>query len=74
MSNARGRIWSAIVEADHYETLRSSVHVLQAQRHESGFTLRIAHPHLPCSGARAVEPNLEEALMAQRYATSEMAA
>jgi len=74
MGNARGQIWSAIVEAEHYEALRASVHVLQAQRHESGFMLRIAHPHLPCNGARMVEPNLEEALMAQRYATQEMAA
>jgi ABC-2 type transport system ATP-binding protein len=72
LNHARGQIWSAVVETEHYESLRANVHVLQAQRHESGFMLRIAHPHLPCSGARAVEPNLEEALMAQRYATQEI--
>jgi ABC-2 type transport system ATP-binding protein len=36
--------------------------------------LRIAHPHSPCADAALAEPSLEEALMAQRYASLEQAA
>ena len=64
---ARGRVWSATVDADQYELLRKQVHVLQAQRSERGISLRIAHPHAPCGGALESEASLEEALMAQRY-------
>jgi hypothetical protein len=33
--------------------------------------LRVAHPGQPVAGAQVVEPSLEEALMAQRYALTE---
>ena len=72
--NARSSVWSATVEAQHYETLRTEVQVLQAQRGAHGISLRIAHPTSPCAGAVPAEPTLEEALMTQRYAMQEAAA
>ena len=74
LDSARGRIWAASVDAGAYDTLRNNVHVLQAQRQGEHMALRIAHPHSPCAGAHNVEPSLEEALMAQRYAVQELAA
>ena len=74
LDKARGRVWAADVDAGTYDTLRANVHVLQAQRLGGGMALRIAHPQSPCPGARNVEPSLEEALMAQRYALKEQAA
>ena len=74
LDKARGQVWSASVDPVHYETLRGQVHVLQAQRQGGTVALRIAHPEAPCAGARATEPSLEEALMAQRYAVQELAA
>ncbi|MEH6437916.1 ABC transporter ATP-binding protein [Massilia sp. DD77] len=68
LARARGQVWSASVAALDYEALRGRVHVLQAQRQGERVALRIAHPELPCAGAHAAEPSLEEALMAQRYA------
>jgi ABC-type multidrug transport system ATPase subunit len=70
---ARGQIWSALVDAGDYEALRGRVHVLHAQRQGDAVSLRIAHPQAPCGGALPVEPSLEEALMARRYALSEAA-
>jgi ABC-2 type transport system ATP-binding protein len=69
LEKARGQIWSASVASADFEPLRSKVNVLQAQRQGEMMNLRIAHPHSPCAGALVVEPNLEEALMAQRYAS-----
>jgi ABC-2 type transport system ATP-binding protein len=74
LANARGQVWTATVSEHEYDSLRASVHVLNAQRHGGALNVRIAHPQAPCAGARAVEPSLEEALMAQRYAVQEMAA
>ena len=74
LDNARGQVWAANVDAAAYDQLRASVHVLQAQRQGAGMALRIAHPQSPCPGAHNVEPSLEEALMAQRYAAQELAA
>jgi ABC-2 type transport system ATP-binding protein len=74
LDSARGRIWAANVDAGAYDSLRNNVHVLQAQRQGERMALRIAHPHSPCAGAHTVEPSLEEALMAQRYAVQELAA
>ena len=68
LAQARGQVWSAQVAHDDFDALRSKVHVLHAQRQGSAMHLRIAHPHSPCLGAQHAEPNLEEALMAQRYA------
>lgn len=74
LDNARGTVWSAQVDNGAYDELRAKVHVLHAQRQGDSMALRIAHPHAPCAGARNVEPSLEEALMAQRYAVQELAA
>ncbi len=71
---ARGQVWAVQVDTAHYEVLRHQVHVLHAQRQGGRVSLRIAHPESPCQGALHVEPSLEEALMAQRYAQQELAA
>jgi len=73
LGNARGRVWAASVDAGEYDALRARVHVLHAQRQGQTMSLRIAHGQSPCPGARVVEPSLEEALMAQRYARHEAA-
>jgi ABC-type multidrug transport system ATPase subunit len=73
LANARGRVWAASVDAGDYDSLRAKVHVLHAQRLGQSVALRIAHGESPCAGARVVEPSLEEALMAQRYALQEAA-
>ncbi len=73
LANARGRVWAANVDAGEYDSLRAKVHVLHAQRLGPSVALRIAHAGSPCAGAHAVEPSLEEALMAQRYALQEAA-
>lgn len=70
LTQAHGQIWSARVAAAEYETLRTKVQILQAQRQGEQVQLRIAHPHAPCAGAQHAEPSLEEALMARRYAAA----
>jgi len=74
LQRARGQVWQASVDAAEYDALRSRLHVLQAQRQGAQVQLRVAHPGQPMAGAQAVEPSLEEALMAQRYAQSEAVA
>ncbi len=74
LANARGRIWTATVDAGEYDSVKLRVQVLHTQRQGSTVTMRIAHPSAPCPGATGAEPNLEEALMAQRYAAQELAA
>jgi ABC-2 type transport system ATP-binding protein len=73
LGRARGQVWSANVDNDEYERLRTNTHVLHAARQGGRMLLRIAHPGLPCPGAQPSEPSLEEALMAQRYAVREAA-
>jgi ABC-type multidrug transport system ATPase subunit len=73
LGRARGRVWSASVDAGEYAVLRETTHVLQALRQGDRVALRIAHPSLPCRGTEPSEPSLEEALMAQRYAVREAA-
>ena len=68
ISAARGQIWAVQLPPAEYESLRASVQILHAQRQGELMNLRIAHPQVPCNGAQSVEPNLEEALMTQRYA------
>lgn len=74
LQRARGQVWQALVDAADYEAVRSRLHVLQAQRQGAQVQLRVAHPAPPLAGAQAVEPSLEEALMAQRYAMTEAVA
>jgi ABC-2 type transport system ATP-binding protein len=71
LDKARGEIWSVTVSQEEHATLREKVNVLHAQRQGDRVSLRIAHPHSPWSGAINAEPNLEEALMSQRYASQE---
>jgi ABC-2 type transport system ATP-binding protein len=71
LQRARGQVWQASVDAAEYDALRNRFHVLQAQRQGSQVQLRVAHPGQPVAGAQVVEPSLEEALMAQRYALTE---
>ncbi len=73
LEQARGRVWSATVDAADYEQLRARVNVLHAQREGAQVALRMVHGVAPCAGARVAEPTLEEALMAQRYAVREAA-
>lgn len=73
LDKARGQVWTASVDPGDYAALSARVQVLQAQRQGQAMQLRIAHPISPCSGAAPVEPSLEEALMAQRYAVQEAA-
>jgi ABC-type multidrug transport system ATPase subunit len=73
LDNARGRVWAVNVDAGDYDLLRARVHVLHAQRQGQSVALRIAHGDSPHAGAQLVEPSLEEALMAQRYALQEAA-
>lgn len=74
LEQARGKVWAANVDPATYDQLKSSVHVLGAQRQGQQVALRIAHGQSPWPGAQAVEPSLEEALMTQRYAQQELAA
>jgi ABC-2 type transport system ATP-binding protein len=73
LQRARGQVWQACIDAADYDALRSRLHVLQAQRLGAQVQLRVAHPGQPLAGAQPVEPSLEEALMAQRYALAEAA-
>jgi ABC-type multidrug transport system ATPase subunit len=74
VDQARGQIWSAQVDEGQYQHLRGSVRVLEAQSHQGGYRLRIAHPHQPVMGALPEEPRLDEALMTHRFAPLEAAA
>lgn len=68
IATARGQIWAAQLALADYESLAGSVQILHAQRQNDLMNVRIAHPTAPCAHAQSVEPNLEEALMTQRYA------
>ncbi len=72
LHKARGKVWSATIDASDFDGLRERMHVLHSQRQGERMALRITHPELPLPGAQLVEPSLEEALMAQRYAAREV--
>jgi len=74
LHGARGKVWAASIDADQFDALRARVHVLHSQRQGERMAVRITHPESPLPGAQLVEPSLEEALMAQRYALQELAA
>ena len=74
MAQARGKIWSALVDTGDYSALRTRMQILQARQQAGGMQLRIAHPHSPFPGAQSEEPSLEDALMAYPHASSEQAA
>jgi ABC-2 type transport system ATP-binding protein len=74
VQQAQGEVWSALLAPAAYEALRGRVNVLNAQRQGGLIQVRMAHAVQPCEGAELSAPNLEEALMAQRYAQPSAAA
>jgi ABC-2 type transport system ATP-binding protein len=69
IERAYGNIWTAKVNADEYQYLRTQVNILQTQRQGDVHIIRMSHPTIPCVGAQLVQPNLEEALMSEHYAS-----
>jgi ABC-2 type transport system ATP-binding protein len=69
---ARGQIWAAQIARDLYDSLRNSMQILHAQAQGALISVRIAHASMPCPGAELIEPSLEEALMCQRYALTDL--
>ncbi|WMW79292.1 ABC transporter ATP-binding protein [Undibacterium cyanobacteriorum] len=73
IAQARGQIWTVDLDAKQLESLKAEVNVLQAIRQGDQYQVRFAHPRSPLGAAQACEPNLEDALMAQRYSLQEVA-
>lgn len=69
IESAYGRIWTAKVSAEQFAVLREKVQILQSQKQGDYYTLRMAHFAMPCEGAQLVQANLEDALMADHYAS-----
>ncbi|MBC3872156.1 ABC transporter ATP-binding protein [Undibacterium flavidum] len=72
ITKAHGQIWTVLVENGEAENLRQRCQVLQSQRQSELTSLRIAHSVRPHPDAQLVVPNLEDALMAQRYSLQEV--
>jgi ABC-type multidrug transport system ATPase subunit len=73
ITNAHGQVWSVLLPIAEAELLRQRFQILHAQRQGDMMSLRIAHPIQPHADAVIVVPNLEDALMAQRYSLQEVA-
>ncbi len=73
IANAHGQVWSVQLPIAEAELLRQRFQILHAQRQADMMLLRIAHPVQPHADAVMVLPNLEDALMAQRYSLQEVA-
>ena len=73
LAQASGKIWQASLSPAAYDDARSRMQILQAQRQGECVNVRVAAAQAPFDYAFAVEPSLEEALMAQRYALAEAA-
>ncbi|MBC3830038.1 ABC transporter ATP-binding protein [Undibacterium amnicola] len=73
ITNAHGQVWSVQLPIAEAELLRQRFQILHAQRQADMMLLRIAHPVQPHADAVMVLPNLEDALMAQRYSLQEVA-
>lgn len=73
ITNAHGQVWSVQLPIAEAELLRQRFQILHAQRQAEMMLLRIAHPVQPHADAVMVLPNLEDALMAQRYSLQEVA-
>lgn len=71
ITRARGHIWSAQVSIKDYPELSQRVRILQTQHFPEHYLLRIVHPSAPTVDAIAIEPSLEDALMAQNAALQE---
>lgn len=70
---AYGKVWSAVVSEAELQDLKTRTQILHAQKQADGYLVRIAHPVQACPQARLHMPDLEDALMAQRYAVQEVA-
>ena len=73
IARARGQIWTVDVSGAEYEQMKSHLQILQALRQGERYQLRIAHSLQPHQNAIVSEPDLEDALMAQRYSLQEYA-
>lgn len=73
IARARGQIWTVDVSGAEYEQMKSHLQILQAPRQGERYQLRIAHSLQPHQNAIVSEPDLEDALMAQRYSLQEYA-
>jgi len=73
ITNAHGQVWSVQLPIAEAELLRQRFQILHAQRQADMMLLRIAHAVQPHADAVMVLPNLEDALMAQRYSLQEVA-
>ncbi len=68
LQRAAGKVWAGEVSTQTYERERHRWQVLHAQREAGRVIVRLAQDDPPFSGAALSPPNLEEALMALRYA------
>ncbi len=74
LARAAGQVWTASLAPADYEALRQHLRVLHAQPQGGRVQVRMVHPKRPFAEAQPVQPSLEEALMAQRYADARVAA
>ncbi|WP_395007804.1 ABC transporter ATP-binding protein [Undibacterium sp.] len=72
ITNAHGQIWTVQLANTEVDAMRQRYQVLHAQRQGEMMSLRIAHTTKPHVDAQLVLPNLEDALMAQRYSLQEV--
>ncbi len=70
IARAHGQIWSAKMSASELDLLRSQVQILQTQKQGEWLQVKMAHGCSPCAQAELLQPTLEDALMAQRYAVA----
>lgn len=69
IEKAYGHIWTAKVDLAQFNLLRQQVQILQTQKQGDVHIVRMSHPTMPCEGAQLVQANLEDALMADHYAS-----
>lgn len=72
INHAHGKIWTLLLTHSEADTMRQQHQVLHAQRQGELMSLRIVHDTKPHIDAQLVLPNLEDALMAQRYSLQEV--
>jgi len=62
-SRARGKVWELQLSEREYQQLQTSHRVVSSRRVPGGVAARVLAGVPPCGGARAVEPDLEDAYM-----------
>jgi len=73
IAKAHGQVWMVQIPNAEIDGMRQRFQVLHSQRQGELMSIKIAHPEKPHVDAQLVVPNLEDALMAQRYALQEEA-